>query len=220
MLGIHYAHDLKSDLGAFPGVIFRDLFGSLDSQDNDRNVCFLGDLEYTVMERKELAFLASGAFRVNEDGDLVGLEELAGAVDGHHGVSRVLAVNGHHAAAADDASVEWDLEVFGFRDERRIVFGEDLPGKERVEIRSVVADEEHLFAFRDLVKVDKIVLNAHDAHADRRRVDQKEAVELRVGVIFFLRIDKQRRDECKKEQQEDACDLDADDGENDVKCVK
>ena len=38
VLGIHYAHDLKADLSAFPGVVLRDLFRTLDRQDNDRDI--------------------------------------------------------------------------------------------------------------------------------------------------------------------------------------
>ena len=67
------------------------------------------------------------------------------------------------------------------------MLGEDLPGQKRVKVRSVVADEEHLLALGDLVQALKIISDAHDAHADRRRVHQKEPVELRVGVIFLLR---------------------------------
>ena len=172
------------------------------------------------MEGKKRALFRSGAFRIYEDGDLVGLEELAGAVDGHHGISRIFTVDGHHAAAADDAAVERDLKVFGFRDERRIVFGEDLPGQKRIKVRSVIADEEHLLSLRDLVQALKVILDAHDAHADRGGVHQKEAVELRVGVIFLLRVDEHRRNEREEEKKDDPGDLDADDRKNSVQYVK
>ena len=73
MLGIHNFQDFEADLSAFPRVVLTDLLGALDRHDYDRDIGLLGDLEDAVMEWEKLALLASCSFRINEDGDFIGL---------------------------------------------------------------------------------------------------------------------------------------------------
>lgn len=197
---------LEADLRALPGIVLRNLFGSLKCQDDDRDIRFLGDLKYTVMEREKFAGLASGAFRIYRDGDLISDQKLGGTVDGHHGVPRVFAVDGHEAASSDQTAVEGDLEVRFLGDERGVVLTKKSPGDKRVEVGSVVADEEHLLAFRDLVEIDEVVADAHDPHTDAGRGVKKEAVKPGIFVVFFLRADEKRGNEDKKKIDNDGCD--------------
>ena len=70
-----------------------------------------------------------------------------------------------------------------------MVFPKNTPGDQGVIIRTVVTDKEHLPAIRDLVEVLKIVLYAHDVHADAGGGLEKKTVEFRLVVVFLFLVD-------------------------------
>jgi len=192
--------------GTSPGIALRDTLRALDRQYDNGNVRFLGDLDDAVMEGQKFAGFASRAFRIDGNGDFVSLKKLGCAVNGHHSFSRIFTVDGHETAAADEPAVERDFEVGFLGNKGRIVLPEDVPGNERIEIRAVVTDEEHLLAFRDLVEVDEIVADAHDLHTDAGRGGQKETEEFRILIVFFLRADEKGTDEDEQKVENDGGD--------------
>lgn len=104
-------------MGWFPRGILLDIFGILETADDNRTFCQVGNLEASWMERKHrLICLVSGSFWSDADMDLVICEVGDGLFDGGDGLSRIISVDWNKACMMDEWTGDWELHVLRFGD--------------------------------------------------------------------------------------------------------
>ncbi len=115
-----------------------------DCQHGNGGLRLLRDFEYAIMERKQLAFLASCSLRIHPDADFFFPKQLCGSVDGFDRFPGILPVDRQEAASVDDSSEHRNLKIFWFRDKGNGPIPQSIPCNNRVRIGAVIADKQNL----------------------------------------------------------------------------
>ena len=126
-------------------------FGSADCHDNNRNMCFLGDFEDTVMKRQKLQILAPCSFRIDGNGTFIRLDQMRGILNGCKCLFGILTVNCHETTFPDQASPDRNFKIIGLGYKGEIACTQDMPSDNRIIIGTMVADQKKTAGFRQVL---------------------------------------------------------------------
>ena len=202
--------DAKGNLRLLRKAVSHE-FGAFDYGNDNRDACALRDLQDAAVERQKLVREASFALRINHNGALVVLDQFGRVMDDADGLPCVVLYERHIAYAADYPAEDRKLQIFFFRDKCELVFPHCPRRYNRIEVGTVVTNQQEPSCGDFLVA---LVLNPHAAakQRDTDLYDEQTAIEFAVLIIEFVRIHEQS-EECRnhdKEKEQDGCE--ADDG--------
>lgn len=113
----------KEHLCGMKRKVFRDFFGVLQSNNDNRDICLFRNFENTVVERQKrfFGFIAS-ALRVYSNRKIRIFQQIRGAVDCVQRIFRILPVDWHKAAFSDYPPENRHMKILFFRNKSYVEF--------------------------------------------------------------------------------------------------
>lgn len=202
--------DAKGNLRLLREAVAHEL-GAFDDGNDNRYVGLLGDFQNAAVERQQLVRKASLALRVHHNGALVILDQLGRVVDDADGLPGVVLHERHVADAAYDPAEDRKLQILFLRDKCEVVFAHRSCRHDRVEVGTVVTDQQEA-PLGDFI----ITLVLYPYAAAKQRYAHLDVVqgtvEFAVLIVKFVRIHEQS-EECRnhnKEKEQDRRDAEYD----------
>ena len=143
---------VQINMGSSEGCSFVNRFCSNRGDHNNRAICLLRDLKYTVMKGEKYTFFAPCSLGVDSNRCFFAADVFCSLIDGDNGIAGIFPVNGQKADPPYHPANERNSKIGGLGYESQLPTIEDVPHDDGIKIGAVVADKQHQLIFGNFLK--------------------------------------------------------------------